>query len=40
MGYASAYPWAKRELLKETSVYTTHLKIRELRELGGSRKKR
>ena len=33
MDYSSAYPWAKKELLKETSVYTTHLKIRELREL-------
>jgi len=35
MDYSFAYPWAKMELLKETSVYTTRLKIRKLRELGG-----
>jgi len=32
MDYSSAYPWAKKELLKETSYYTIHLRIRELRE--------
>jgi len=39
MDYASAYPWAKKELLRETSVFTTHLKIKELRESGGLSKK-
>ena len=29
------HPWAKKELLKQTFVYTIHLKIRELRESGG-----
>jgi len=28
-------PLAKKKLLKETSIYTTRLKIRELRESGG-----
>jgi len=28
------YPWAKIELLKEVSYYTTHLHLRELRENG------
>ena len=36
MDYTSIYPWAKKDLIKEKSVYTTHLKIRELRESGGS----
>jgi len=35
MDYAFAYPWAKNELHKETSVYTTRLIIRELTESGG-----
>jgi len=39
MDYAFAYPWAEKELLKKTSVYTTRLKIRELR-VGGSKQKR
>jgi len=26
------YPWAKKDLLKETSYYTTHLRLRDLRE--------
>jgi len=34
MDYSFAYPWAKKELLKETSYYTTRLRIRELREEG------
>ena len=34
MGYGSPSPWFQKELLKETSVYTTRLKIRELKELG------
>jgi len=38
MDYASAYPWAKKDLLKETFVFTTPLKIRELRESGCLRK--
>jgi len=32
MDYNTACPWAKKELLKEVSFYTTHLRIRELRE--------
>ena len=32
MDYSSAYPWAKKELLKETFVFTSCLRIRELRE--------
>jgi len=32
MDYAFAYPWARKELLRETSIFTTHLKIRDLRE--------
>ena len=28
MDYASSYPWAKKELIKETFVYTNHLKSR------------
>ena len=32
MDYSYAYPWAKKELLKETSYYTNRLRIRELRE--------
>jgi len=32
MDYSFAYHWAKKELLKETSYYTTRLRIRELRE--------
>jgi len=39
MDYASTYPWTEKELLKETSIYTTHLKIRELRESGGLSKR-
>jgi len=35
MDYASAYPWAKKDLIKETSIYTICLKIRDLREFGG-----
>ena len=34
MDYSFTYPWAKKELLKETSYYTTRLRIRELRESG------
>jgi len=40
MDYASAYPWAKKELLKENSVYTTCLKVRELSESGGDLSKK
>jgi len=32
--YNIAYPWAKKELLKKVSFYTTNLQIRELREGG------
>jgi len=39
MDYASPYPWIKKELLKEISIFTTDLKIRELRELGALSKK-
>jgi len=39
MDYSSAYPWAKKKLLKETSIFTTYLKIRELRESKALRKK-
>jgi len=39
MDYSFAYPWAKKKLLRETSVFTTRLKIKELRESGGLRKK-
>ena len=34
------YPWAKNDLLKETSYYTTHLRLRELRENGCTMNKR
>ena len=34
MDYSSVYPWTKKNLLKETSYYTTRLRIRELRENG------
>jgi len=34
MDYGSLYPWAKKDLLKETSFHTTRLRIRELREYG------
>ena len=34
------YPWAKKELLKEVSYYTTHLRLRDLRENGCSMSKR
>jgi len=34
MDYAFAYPWAKKDLIKETSIYTTRLKITELGEYG------
>ena len=34
MDYSSMYPWAKNDLLKETSNYTTRICIRELRENG------
>jgi len=34
MDYGFIYPWAKKELLKEFSYYTTHSRIRELRENG------
>jgi len=34
MDYVFAYPWAKKEFIKETFVYTNRLKIRELRESG------
>jgi len=37
--YNSAYPWAKMELLKETSIFTPRLRVRELRESGGLSKK-
>jgi len=40
MDYAFAYPWAKTKLLRETFVYTTRLKIRELRESGGGLNKK
>ena len=33
MDYNSTYPWAKKQILKETSYYTSRLRIRELREL-------
>jgi len=39
MDYSSTYPCAKKELLKETSIYTSRLRIRELRELGVLSKK-
>jgi len=39
MDYASTYPWAKKEVLKEIHGYTTRLKIKELRESGGLSKK-
>jgi len=39
MDYSSAYPWAKKELLKETSIFTTRLEIRELRESGALTKR-
>jgi len=32
MDYGSIYPSAKKELLKEVSYYTIHLRLRELRE--------
>lgn len=32
MDYSSTYPWAKKDLLKETSIFITHLKIRDLGE--------
>jgi len=28
------YPWAKKEILKKVSYYTTHLRLKELRENG------
>jgi len=34
MDYSFAYPWAKKELLTETSYYTTRLCIGELRDGG------
>jgi len=34
MDYSSIYPWAKKDLLKETFYYTTRMRIRELRENG------
>ena len=34
MDYSSSNPCAKKEVLKETSYYTTRLRIRELREAG------
>jgi len=40
MDYSSMYPWAKKELLKEVSYYTTHLHLRDLRENGCSMSKR
>jgi len=39
MDYSSTYPWVKKELVKENSVYTTRVKVRELRESGGGLKK-
>ena len=39
MDYAFTYPWAKKELLKETFVYTIRLNLRELRESRGLSKK-
>ena len=39
MDYSSAYPWAKKVFLKETSIYNSRLRIRELRELGALSKK-
>jgi len=40
MDYNSMYPWAKKELLKEVSYYTTHLRLRDLRENRCSMSKR
>jgi len=40
MDYNVMYPWAKKDLLKETSYYTTHLRLRELRENGCTMSKR
>jgi len=34
MDYIVMYPWAKKDLLKETSYYTTHLHLRELKDNG------
>jgi len=34
MDYGSMYLWTENELLKEVSYYTTHLRLRELRENG------
>jgi len=39
MDYSFAYPWAKKELLTETSIFSTRLKIRELRESGALSKR-
>jgi len=38
-GLCLCYLWAKKELLKETSIYTIRLKIRVLRESGALSKK-
>ena len=40
MDYGLMYPWAKKELLKEVSYYTTHLRLRDSRENGCSMSKR
>jgi len=39
MDYAFVYPWAKKEFLRETFVYTSCLRIGELRESGSFSKK-
>jgi len=36
MNYNAMYPWAKKELLNETSFYTTRERIRNLRKSGCS----
>jgi len=40
MDYGSLYSWAKNDLLKETSYYTTRSRIKELRENGCTLSKR
>jgi len=40
MDYNVLYHWAKKDLLKETSYYTTHQRLRELRENGCTMSKR
>jgi len=40
MNYNAMYPWAKKDLLSETSFYTTHERIRSLRKSGCSFGKR